>query len=241
MTLALWLLAYLFISYGIGKLYETTLGWKTVTYIFYPGVLVAAGGRLLAALLGGQKAGSLDLMRTKGPSSGGSDSVAGGWWFRFLYAILPFAACVIAFVLIWEALGQPMGFSERLPGLGFEAAAFSKGFGALGDFLSEIVGSFGDQRLGDWRMWLFLYVGFSLIVTSAPCQSDLISVGAVCAGVGLIVLILGQAGVKVVSNGVYGGTFWQGFSFLVAMALFLIVLTVAVLLPMKFIRSSKES
>jgi hypothetical protein len=90
-------------------------------------------------------------------------------------------------------------------------------------------------------MWLFLYVGFSLIVTSAPCQSDLISVGAVCAGVGLIVLILGQAGVKVVSNGVYGGTFWQGFSFLVAMALFLIVLTVAVLLPMKFIRSSKES
>jgi hypothetical protein len=241
MTLALWLLAYLFISFGIGKLFETALGWKSTSYIFYPGMLVAAAGRMLAAVLAGQKVGSLDVMRTKGPSGGGSDGVAGGWWFRFLYAILPFTASVACFVVVWHLLDEPMGFGERLPVLGFETSAFSTGLGTLGDFLSEIIGSFGNQKLGDWKMWLFLYLGFSLIVTSAPCQSDLISVGAVCGVLGLIVLVLGQAGVKVVSNGVYGGAFWHGFSFLVAMSLFVIVLTVAIMLPIKFIRSSKES
>lgn len=241
MTLALWLLVYLLISYGIGKLYEVTIGWKGVSYVFYPGLLVAAVGRLLAAVLSNQKIGQLDLLRSGGPSRGGSDKVSGGWWFRFLYAILPFAMCVGCFVISWHLLNEPLSFNRTLPVLAFEQSAVDKGVVVLGNFLGDILHSFGDQKLGDWRMWLFLYVGFSLIITSAPSQGDLISVGGMCGVVGLIVLGLGQAGVKVVAGGVYGGAFWKGFSFLIAMSLFVIVVTVVILLPVKFIRSSKEN
>lgn len=240
MTLALWLLVYLLIAFGIGKLYETTLGWQKVTYAFYPAMLVAALGRLIAAVLSNQSVGQLDLMRTAGPTRGSSDNVAGGWWFRFLYAIMPFAATVAAFVLVWHGLDEPFNFSERLPVLGFEQSAVDRSLGTMGGFLTDLVGSFGDQRLGDWKMWLFLYCGFALIVASAPCKADLFAVGATGAGVGALIFALGKAGVSVGAKGVYSGDFWSGFSFLLAMSLFVVVGTVAVVLPAKFIRSSKE-
>ena len=241
MTLALWLLVYLLIAFGIGKLYESTLGWQKVTYFFYPAMLVAALGRLVAALLSNHKVGELDLLRTGGPTRGSSDRVGGNWWFRFLYAIMPFAASVGCFILVWHALDEPFGFSERLPVLGFDESGANRSLATMGGFFSELVGSFGDQRLGDWRMWAFLYCGFALIVASAPCKSDLFAVGLTCAGVGTIIFLLGKAGVSIGAGGVYSGDFWSGFSFLLAMSLFVVVGTVAVVLPAKFIRSSKES
>lgn len=241
MTLALWLLVYLLIAFGIGKLYETTLGWQKVTYFFYPAMLVAALGRLVAALLSNQSVGQLDLLRSAGPTRGSSDGLAGGWWFRFLYAIMPFAASVGCFILVWHGLDEPFHFSERLPVLGLDASAFDRSLGTMGGFLTALVSSFGDQRLGDWKMWLFLYCGFALIVASAPGKGDLLSVAATCAGFGVVIFLLGKAGVTVGARGVYSGAFWRGFSFLLAMSLFVVVGTIAIVLPAKFIRSSKES
>jgi hypothetical protein len=240
MTLALWLLVYLLIAFGIGKLYETTLGWQKVTYAFYPAMLVAALGRLAAAVMSNQKVGQLDLLRSSGPTRGSSDHVAGGWWFRFLYAIMPFAASVACFILMWHALDEPFEFSRRLPVLGFDEAGANRSLDTMGVFLSSLFSSFGDQRLGDWKMWLFLYCGFALIVASAPGKADLVAVGATSAGVGALIFVLGKAGVTVGARGVYAGDFWSGFSFLLAMSLFVVVGTIAVVLPAKFIRSSKD-
>lgn len=240
MTLALWLLVYLLITYGVGKLYESTIGWRGAMYAFYPAVLVTALGRLLATLLSNQKIGQVDLLRTGGPSRGGSDKLPGGWWFRFLYAILPFACSVAAFVFVWDLLDEPMDFGRRLPGLSLDSAVFDHSLSTLGSFLSEFVRSFGHQRLGNVNMWLFLYAGFGLVVAASPSRDDLISVGAVCAGAGVLVFLLGKAGVQVVASGVYGGVFWRGFSLQVAMSLFVILATLVVLLPVKYIRAPKD-
>lgn len=239
MSLALWLLVYMLLAFGIGRLYEITLGWRTVSLVFYPGMLVAAGGRWLACLIGQHKGGA-DVFRTGGPSSGGADSQGGGWWFRFLYAVLPFAAVLLSFVFVWHLLGEPLSFDRPLPKIGFESSAVEDTAHHASSALSGIFDSLGRQRLGDWRMWLFLYLGWAFIVASAPARDDMIVVGVFSAVVGVIVFVLAQAGVEVVAGRVYRGAFWDGFSFLVAMGLLVLVATAILILPLKLIRRPKE-
>ena len=50
---------------------------------------------------------------------------------------------------------------------------------------------------------------------------------------------LNEAGVVVATN-VYQGSFWQGFSFLLAMALFVLVVTLLLLLPIRFLRKDQR-
>jgi len=236
MTLALWLLIYLAIGFGIGRLFEVLLGWKTVRLIFYPGMLVAAAGRFVACLVSQQNPGDVDILRSSGPTTGGADKLPGGWWFRSMYAVGPFLLSVAAFVVCWNLLGEPLDPGRTLPRLAFESSALERSADAASRQLEGVLDSLGRQRLGDWRMWLFLYLGFSFIVAPAPSKDDLISVGVFSAAVGLIVFGLAQAGVDVVARGVYRGPFWEGFSFLVTMALLVVVLTFLVLLPLRLLQ-----
>jgi hypothetical protein len=240
MSLALWLLIYLGILYAVGRLYVLTLGWKGVSYAFYPGMLVAAAGRVLACLAGQQVRGKVDLMRSDGPS--GSRNLPGGHGFRFLYAVGPFVATLIAFTLADAFLQHPIQFSMRLPRLALDVNAVGQSANTLGDFLSAILASFSDQKLGDWRWWAFLYLGFALVVTTAPHRNDLVSVAGFCAVVGLVGFVLDQAGIDVIADRVYGGTFWGAFSVLVALGLLVLLVSAVVLLPMMILRrSNKES
>lgn len=238
MTLAMWLLIYLLLTYLLGKLYEVVVGWKTVGFVFYPGMLVAAGGRLLACVLAQQKSGKVNIMRAGGPTDG--EPPAGGAFFRFLYSVGPFLACIFAFILVWSyALGEPFD-APRLPRLGFEIEAVGEGASAVGNQLNEVLARFKSMRVGDWRLWAALYLGFALTVAPAPGRHDLVSVAGLCGALGLITFILAQAGVEIVAKGVYGGVFWEAFSLLVGMGALVLVLSGVTLLPIKFLRSNKE-
>lgn len=239
MSLALWLVIYLLVTFLVGRLYEVSLGWRTAGLIFYPGMLVAAAGRLLACLVGQQEKGKVDLMRGGGPS-GARESLPGGHVFRFLWAVGPFLSTLLVFVFAWHFLERPLGFSGRLPQLDLDFDAVGESASTLSTFLRAIVGAVGEQRLGDWRWWVFLYLGFALVVASAPSKDDLASVTIFSAALGAICLLLGQLGVDVVARGVYGGSFWSGFSFLLAMSLLVLAASGLVLLPFKFLRSSGD-
>jgi hypothetical protein len=237
MSLALWLLIYVLLTYAVGKLYEVIVGWKTVGLVFYPGMLVAAAGRLGACLLGHQKSGKVDLMRSSGPTD--VEPPAGGAVFRFLYSIGPFLSCLAAFVLCWHLLGQPFD-APRLPQLEPQTEAVGEGAQALGTQFNALVGELKDMRVGDWRLWAGLYLGFALIVAPAPGRHDLVAVSGLCVAVGAVTFVLSQAGVEVMARGVYRGSFWEGFSFLVGMAVVVLVLSAIALLPVKLLRSKKE-
>lgn len=238
MTLALWLLIYLLLTYALGKLYEVVVGWKTVGFAFYPGMLVAAGGRLLACLVGQQKSGKVDLMRSGGPTDG--EPPGGGAVFRFLFSIGPFMSCIVAFILCWSvALDEPFDV-PKLPQLGVEVEAVGEGAQAVGSQLNEVLSEFKSMKVGDWRLWAALYLGFALTVAPAPGRHDLVAVTGLCGALGLVTFGLAQAGVEVVAKGVYGGVFWEAFSLLVGMAALTLVLSGVVLLPIKFLRSNKE-
>lgn len=239
MSLALWLLVFLVLSYVIGKLFEVSIGWKTVTWVFYPGMLVAAFGRFLACLAGQQKPGQVDLMRAGGPGDP-PGNLPSGTWFRFLYGVGPFLTSLLAFLLVWHFLDRPIDVDETLPTLGFEAAAAEEGTEAVSAQLSELLGELGDQRLGAWQLWTFLYLGFALIIAPAPSRNDLVNVGSFCALLGVGAFALSQAGVDVVADRVYGGAFWHGFSFMVAMAVLLLLASVLLIFPLKLLRRNPK-
>lgn len=239
MSLALWLVIYLLLTFLVGRLYEVSLGWRTAGLVFYPGMLVAAAGRLLACLVGQQERGKVDLMRGGGPS-GARESLPGGHLFRFLWAVGPFVSTLLVFVFCWHLLERPLGFSGRLPQLDLDFDAVGESASTLSSFLGAIAGSVGEQRLGNWRWWAFLYLGFALVVASAPSKDDLVSVSLFSAAIGAVCLLLGQLGVDVVAQGVYGGSFWGGFSFLLAMSLLVLAGSALLLLPLKFLRSSGD-
>lgn len=237
MTLALWLLIYLLLTYALGKLYEVGLGWKTVGLIFYPAMLVAAGGRLLACAIAQQKSSKVDLMRANGPSA---EPPGGGAFFRVAFSIGPFVACIVAFWLVWTyALGTPFD-APNLRQLGVEVETVGKAATTIGEQLNEVIAEFKGMKLGDWRLWAALYLGFALTIAPAPGRHDLVSVGGFCVALGLVTFLLAQAGVEIVAKGVYGGAFWESFSLLVGMGALVLVLSGVILLPIKFLRSNKE-
>jgi len=203
-------------------------------------VLVAAGGRLLACLATGNEVGQVDVMRAQGPG-GQRGRLPEGHVFRTLWAIGPFVASLAAFVAVYALLDEPIAFGERLPRLPLELTAAERGATTIGAFLGSLLDSVGEQRLGDWRWWVFLYVGFALIVASAPSPSDLLAVAAAAAVVGLVLFGLARAGVDVVTDRVYGGVFWGGFSLLLTMGALVLATSALILLPLELFRRSKES
>ncbi len=239
MSLALWLLFYMLVTFVIGKLWEVVAGWKTVGLVFYPGMLVAAGGRLLAALAGhGQKGGKADLMRADGPSSG--EAPQGPLLYRFLYSVGPFVAALAVFVLAWQALDEPVDLGKRLPRLGFESSAVGDTAEAATSQLGSVLDAWGSVELREWQAWVFLYLGFACVIAPAPSRNDLVAIAGLCLVLGGATFALTQAGVDVVAKGVYRGQFWEAFSALVGMSLLVLVLSCLMLLPVKLLRRGKE-
>lgn len=238
MSLALWLLVHLLVSYGVGKLWELVVGWKVTALVFYPGMLVAAGGRMLACAIGQDKSGKADVMRSGGPT--GSQPPSGGTALRFLYSVLPFALSLLAFVAAWHFLDGPLDFSGRLPQLEPGVEAVGDSAQAAGSQLNRVWEEVRGTEIGDWRFWLFLYVGFALVVAPAPGQHDLVAIASLCLVLGAATAGLQQAGIQVTAKGIYKGEFWEAFSFLVGMGLLVLVLSCLVLLPVKLLGQKEK-
>lgn len=238
MSLALWLLVYLLVTYAIGKLWELVVGWKTTALLFYPGMLAAAGGRMLASAIGQNKQGKVDVMRSGGPTE--AEAPQGGTVLRFLHSVLPFALCLGIFIGVWAALGEPIDTGYTLPRLEANAEVVGDSAQAAGKGLNAVLNEVADKELGDWKFWVFLYAGFALIVAPAPGRHDLVGIAALCGAVGGATMLLSAVGVEVVAKGVYKGAFWEGFSLLFGMALLVLVLSCVLLLPMKLLGKKEK-
>ncbi len=238
MSLALWLLVYLVVTYAIGKLWELVVGWKTTALIFYPGVLVAAGGRMLACAIGQEKSGKADVMRSGGPTD--SQPPAGGPVFRFLYTVLPYLLSLVAFIAAWHFLDEPLSVG-KLPTLEFGVEAAGDSASAAGNQLNAALRGIADQEIGNVQFWLFLYAAFALIVAPAPGRHDLVGIAALCCVLGVTTFLLNQAGIEIVVGGVYKSTFWKGFSLLVGLSLVVLLLSCIVLLPIKLMGRKEKS
>src|SRR4051794_39723614 len=101
MSLGIWLAFYVTLSFLIGRLFASFVGWKFARIGFFPGVLLAALGRSLACIVTGTEAKKCDCWRRAGPETKGAPP--GGSFFRVLFALGPFLLAIVA-VLVSDYL-----------------------------------------------------------------------------------------------------------------------------------------
>jgi hypothetical protein len=236
MAVAIWLLVYLGIAFLIGRLYALFLGWGAVRVMFYPGILVAALGRQLACIVTGQKAKEIDTARKSGPVH--AQAPPGGLGFRALFAFFPFALAVVTFLVVDTLLDHPIRFSARLPGIGIDEQTGRTLWDVGVDYVKSMGHALGSQEIGNWKAWLSLYTGFCLIVGSAPSSEDAKSVAVGLAGIALFLMALQAIQIDVSAS--RSSSVWIAFSTFFALALFVVVLSAVLFIPIKFLRDARK-
>ena|SRR5579872_4900815 len=239
MSLGIWLALYIALAFLVGRLYATFVGWKFVRVAFFPGVVVAALGRLVACWVTGNDTKQVDCWRNAGPAEG-KGAPPGSQLFRFLFAIGPFLLALSGVLVADWALDHPVRFSATLPTMSHDPArAGSTFFNTCYDFATGMLHAIRDQRLGDLKFWLYMYLAASFVVASAPSTDDLKSVAVACAVLVLGVIITEFLGLSV---SVHHGfeTAWRGFSLLVAYTIFVFLASAVPFLPVKLLRDSRK-
>jgi hypothetical protein len=236
----IWLAFYMALAFLIGRLYASFVGWKFVRVAFAPGVATAGLARMLACILTGNDAKKSDCWRREGPA-GSAGAPGGSTGFRLLFAVAPFLLAIVGVLLADYVLGHPLDFDTQLPQLSTTPSkAGETFFGTAADFCSGITKAVLNQRLGNAPLWLFLYLATSFVVGAAPSLDDLKSIAVACGVLLLASMGLEFFGVEIIVNHLYGGTFWRGFSLLVAYAIFVLVVSAVMLLPLKLLRDSRK-
>ncbi len=243
MSLGIWLAVYIALAFLVGRLYATFVGWKFVRVAFFPGVVLAGTGRLVACWVTGNEAKKCDCWRQGGPveSKGGPP---GSTIFRLLFAIAPFGLALVGVLLADWALSHPVSFDARLPTISGGAQAAGRTFiETCEDFSVGMFHAMKHQELGNVSFWIFIYLAASFVVASAPSTDDLKSVAVACATCVLLVIVnnfvSGMLGVGIELHG-KAEAFWRGFSLLVAYTIFVLVVSGVLFLPVKLLRDSRK-
>jgi hypothetical protein len=236
MTLAIWLLFYLGVGLLVGRLYNSFLGWGAVRVLFYPGMLVAALGRVLACVLTGRKTKEVDTVRRNGPV--GANAPEGSMGFRALFALAPFIMSLVTFLIIDALLDHPVSFRGRLPSVALQPEVGRTFVDVAIDYVQGIAHAFGSHELGDVKAWLYLYSTFALVVGTAPSTDDAKSVGVAALSLGLFFTILEALHVRLEAS--LPSSVWVAFSTLVGFSIFVVVASAVLFLPVKFLRDARK-
>lgn len=237
---AIWLGFYVALAFLIGRLYASFVGWKFARVAFFPGVVAAALARSFACVITGNDAKKCDVWRKAGPAES-RGAPPGSTGFRLLYAAAPFLLALVGVLVADWALDHPVDFDALLPKISTTPSKAGETFlGTTSNFATGLTNALLNQKLGNARLWAYLYTAAALVIGAAPSLDDLKSVGVACASVALSSIVCELLGVRVVVDWLYGGTLWRGFSLLVAYAILVFLVSGILLLPMKLLRDSRK-
>ena len=239
MSFGIWLAFYVGLSFLVGRLYASFLGWKFVRLVGAPGMLLAFLGRGLSCLLTGNDVNQSDCWRGAGPSE--AKAPAGGTFFRLLYSIAPFFLAVAGVIIASSALERPVRFEAELPRISSDPTKASKTFFETSiDFTHGLFNAIRGQELGNTSFWIYAYLAWSFVVACAPSLADLKAIAIAC-GVVVAGSVAGEfLGVQIVLKSLYEPPFWTGFSLLVAYTIFVLAVSAVLFLPVKLLRDSRK-
>jgi hypothetical protein len=239
-SLGVWLALYILLAFLLGRLYATFIGWKFVRVAFVPGVVLAGTGRLIACWVTGNDAKQCDAWRNGGPAET-KGAPPGSTFFRLLFAIAPFGLALVGVLVADWAMEHPVRFDAQLPRMTTDAGeAGATFYDTCIDFTHGMYNAMRNQKLGDARFWIFIYLAASFVVASAPSTDDLKSVAVACAVSIVIAIGCEFLGLGIVVNNRFSGPFWRGFSLLVAYTMFVLVTSGILFLPVKLLRDSRK-
>jgi len=240
MSLGVWLAFYVILTFFIGRLYASFLGWKFARMAFFPGVVVAALGRSFACWVTGNDAKECDCWRKGGPVEA-KGAPPGSVGFRLLFAIGPFLLALAGVLAADAILEHPVAFTAQLPRMSWHPSEAGETIWSTWTrYTRGIWDAILYEPLGNFRFWIYVYLAASFVVGCAPSLDDLKSIAVACASLAVASFGLELCGVNVVVNWLHGGWLWGGFSLLVAYAIFVLVASGVLFLPVKLLRDSRK-
>lgn len=167
MSLLFWILFLTLVLLGLHGTTRRFTPLRSVKIVFLPGVLLAIASRFLACALARAPLKAVNFPWRAGPPVEHEEPKIPvlGW---LSLALIPFLSGIVVTLTLRAILVPALRSRVSLP-------AMEPNFGAVFTFLeialliARNAGSFNVQELASgWRLFLFVYLGFSILLYSAP-------------------------------------------------------------------------
>lgn len=232
-ALTFWLLAIVFLAWGVHSLWGALVKPKVVNAVLLPGTLVAQLGHILGVLITGNSVQNATLMQdddTGNPAAETPEKQRLPVIGQLVVGLLPLLACTAALYCITRLWGA--GVLGELPTSHEVARRLPTSLDAVWDLLHSLIAlaeslltAILRTDLTNWTAVFFLYLAVCLTVRMTPFEGNRRgAIGAILlAGVLIGVLSTLAPSVSAVVE-----TSWPILSFAVAMLVFLLLISLVI-------------
>jgi len=228
----LWFFVFLFVSYGLGRLYAPLRRNRFFKLCFAPGFLVLGGLKLLACSISGAEVGSVKFFaadREAVEFDHEDVSILG----KVILAIFPLVGAFVIFALVAWAFSYPLGFSQNIDqeasALSFSEAVvhFGRMFAlSLGEMLRATAGAFTEAGRGNLLPFVYLYLLISILLAMPPTTRELKYAAAGIVIICVAIWLVTWAGVRLSGRlREFREMLWLIFSFALALLTYVTAVT----------------
>jgi hypothetical protein len=240
----IWLFVFLFVSYGLGRLYAPLRRSRFFKLCFAPGFLTLGGLKLLACSISGAEVRSVKFFgRDREAVQYNPEEVT--FLGKVILATFPLIGALIVFVLIAWAFSYPAAYSQSLAGEHVPETV-SEGvrlFGralldSLVDMLRATAEALSEAGHGNLLPFVYLYLLISILLAMPPLTRELKYAATGIVIISIVIWLVTWAGIRLTGTaGSVQRTVWIIFSFALALLVYVTVVTLAAITLNNLIQS----
>lgn len=240
----IWLFVFLFVSYGLGRLYAPLRRSRLFKIIFLPGFLAMGSMKLLACSISGAEIRSVRIFaRDREIVSYDPEDVS--LLGKVILATFPLIGAFLIFAFVAWGFAYPLGFMQELsaaqPPPAMTGSIHHLGgtvLHSLEEMMQATGGAFYAAGEGNYMPFLYLYIIISILLAMPPPKGELKYAVLGVLIVAVVIWAVTWAGIQV--SGRAAGAcqdLWLIFSFALAMLVYVTAVTLTAILISGLIQS----
>jgi hypothetical protein len=237
LSFVIWLFVFVFVSYGLGRLYAPLRRSRFFKMCFAPGFLILGGLKVLACSISGAEVRSVKFFaRDREAVSYDPDDVT--FLGKIILATFPIIGALLVFVVIAWAFAYPVGYrqSEAYTAVPDSVAGGIYHLGhafldSLVEMMRATAEAFSEAGHGNLLPFVYLYLLISIILAVPPPTRELKHALLGVLIIALVILVIGWAGIRLSGRAAdVRTTIWKLSSFALALLVYVTAVTLAAIL-----------
>jgi hypothetical protein len=230
----IWLVVFLFVSYGLGRLYAPLRRSRFFKICFAPGFLTLGGLKLLACSISGAEIGSVKFFaRDREAVQYDPEDVS--FLGKVILATFPIIGAFLIFALIAWVFSYIIAFQQSLGEWDFSGSIadtvghFGRVFiDSLAEMLRATSDAFTEAGRGNLLPFLFLYLLISILLAMPPATKELKYALAGIVIISVLIWVITWAGLRLSGRTRdLRETLWVIFSFALALLVYVTAVSFA--------------
>lgn len=241
---AIWLFVFLFVSYGLGRLYAPLRRSRFFKICFAPGFFTLGGLKLLACSISGAEVKSVKIFaRDREAVQHNPEEVT--FLGKVILATFPIIGALLVFALIAWAFSYPVAYSQSLDDpaaprtVGEGVSHFGRAFlNSLTEMVMATAEAFSEASRGNLLPFLYLYILISILLALPPLTRELKYAVVGIVVISIVIWLVTWAGVRLSGRaGSFQETLWIIFSFALALLVYVTAVTFAAIIVNNLVQS----